>query len=38
MTGLGCISVTANVAPAMYAALHRAWEAGDPVTFAGLRE
>ena len=28
--GHGCISVTANVAPHLCAAMYRAWEAGDP--------
>jgi 4-hydroxy-tetrahydrodipicolinate synthase len=30
--GHGCISVTANVAPALCAALHQAWDAADLVT------
>ncbi|MDR3537755.1 MAG: 4-hydroxy-tetrahydrodipicolinate synthase [Acetobacteraceae bacterium] len=38
MGGAGCISVTANVAPALCAALHRAWDAGDLVTFGRLRD
>ena len=33
----GCISVTANVAPAACAALHRAWAANDLVRFQHLR-
>ncbi|CAK0761689.1 4-hydroxy-tetrahydrodipicolinate synthase [Azospirillaceae bacterium] len=33
--GVGCISVTANVAPRLCAELHNAWQAGDlPTTFA----
>jgi 4-hydroxy-tetrahydrodipicolinate synthase len=36
--GHGCISVTANVAPALCAALHRAWAEGDLATFAALRD
>ncbi|SDE69617.1 4-hydroxy-tetrahydrodipicolinate synthase [Rhodospira trueperi] len=36
--GHGCISVTANVAPAQCAALHRAWAEGDLATFAALRD
>ena len=27
MGGVGCVSVSANVAPALCAALHRAWDA-----------
>ena len=38
MGGLGCISVTANVAPALCAAMHRAWDNGDLPSFAGLRD
>ena len=34
MGGLGCISVTANVAPALCAMLHRAWDSGDLDRFA----
>jgi 4-hydroxy-tetrahydrodipicolinate synthase len=37
MGGIGCISVTANVAPALCALLHRAWDNGDMARFAGLR-
>ncbi|WP_207479004.1 4-hydroxy-tetrahydrodipicolinate synthase [Arenibaculum pallidiluteum] len=36
--GHGCISVTANVAPAQCAALHNAWQAGDMTTVARLRD
>jgi len=36
--GHGCISVTANVAPAECAALHKAWADGDLATFAALRD
>jgi 4-hydroxy-tetrahydrodipicolinate synthase len=36
--GHGCISVTANVAPAQCAALHLAWQAGDLATVARLRD
>ncbi len=36
--GVGCISVTANVAPAMCAALHNAWRAGDYQTVFRLRD
>ncbi|MBB4284766.1 4-hydroxy-tetrahydrodipicolinate synthase [Roseospira goensis] len=36
--GHGCISVTANVAPAQCAALHRAWRDGDLATFAAMRD
>ncbi len=36
--GHGCISVTANVAPALCARLHRAWRDGDLATFAVLRD
>jgi 4-hydroxy-tetrahydrodipicolinate synthase len=38
MGGAGCVSVTANVAPALCAALHRSWEAGDLAGFARLRD
>ncbi len=37
MGGNGCISVTANVAPALCALLHRAWDDGDLGQFATLR-
>jgi 4-hydroxy-tetrahydrodipicolinate synthase len=36
--GDGCISVTANVAPALCSLLHRAWELGDIVAFAQVRD
>ncbi len=36
--GIGCISVTANVAPALCALLHRAWDNGDLRRFAALRD
>ncbi|MFZ4699774.1 MAG: 4-hydroxy-tetrahydrodipicolinate synthase [Candidatus Methylumidiphilus sp.] len=36
--GVGCISVTANVAPAECAALHNAWQAGDWPTVERLRD
>jgi 4-hydroxy-tetrahydrodipicolinate synthase len=38
MGGAGCVSVTANVAPALCAAMHRSWEAGDLTGFARLRD
>ena len=38
MGGTGCISVTANVAPALCALLHRSWDSGDLVRFAALRD
>jgi 4-hydroxy-tetrahydrodipicolinate synthase len=38
MGGLGCISVTANVAPRLCAMLHRAWDNGDLRSFASLRD
>jgi 4-hydroxy-tetrahydrodipicolinate synthase len=38
MGGHGCISVTANVAPALCAQLHAAWERGDLGCFARLRD
>lgn len=37
MGGHGCISVTANVAPALCALLHRSWDAGKLTTFAATR-
>ncbi len=37
MGGNGCISVTANVAPALCALLHRAWDNGDRGQFTTLR-
>lgn len=38
MGGIGCISVTANVAPALCALLHRCWADGDMTRFATLRD
>jgi 4-hydroxy-tetrahydrodipicolinate synthase len=38
MGGIGCISVTANVTPALCALLHRAWDNGDGGKFAALRD
>jgi 4-hydroxy-tetrahydrodipicolinate synthase len=38
MGGIGCISVTANVAPALCALLHRAWDSGEHGRFAALRD
>ena len=38
MGGMGCISVTANVAPALCALLHAAWDNGDLARFAELRD
>jgi 4-hydroxy-tetrahydrodipicolinate synthase len=38
MGGRGCISVTANIAPALCALLHRAWDEGDLATVASLRD
>lgn len=38
MGGHGCVSVTANVAPALCAKLHRAWDTGDLERFASLRD
>ena len=38
MGGSGCVSVTANVAPALCAALHRAWDNAELGRFATLRE
>jgi 4-hydroxy-tetrahydrodipicolinate synthase len=38
MGGHGCISVTANVAPALCALLHNAWSNGDLARFAELRD
>ncbi len=37
MGGDGCISVTANVAPALCAQLHQGWAAGDVARVADLR-
>lgn len=36
--GVGCISVTANVAPRLSAQLHEAWQAGDLATAFALRD
>jgi 4-hydroxy-tetrahydrodipicolinate synthase len=38
MGGIGCISVTANLTPALCALLHRAWDNGDLARFASLRD
>ena len=38
MGGQGCISVTANVAPALSALLHRAWDNGDLADFSRIRD
>ena len=38
MGGMGCISVTANVVPALCALLHRAWDDGAMGRFAALRD
>ena len=38
MGGIGCISVTANVAPALCALLHQAWDNGDLSRFSALRD
>lgn len=38
MGGAGCVSVTANLVPAMCVALHRAWDSGDRAGFARLRD
>ena len=38
MGGHGCISVTANVAPALCALLHRAWDDSNLAEFARLRD
>jgi 4-hydroxy-tetrahydrodipicolinate synthase len=36
--GHGCISVTANLAPALCASLHLAWDSGDLASFARSRD
>ena len=36
--GYGCISVTANTAPALSAQLHEAWQKGDINTFNAIRD
>jgi 4-hydroxy-tetrahydrodipicolinate synthase len=38
MGGIGCISVSANVVPALCALMHRAWDDGDLSRFATLRD
>jgi len=38
MGGLGCISITANVTPALCARMHRAWDDGELGRFAALRD
>jgi 4-hydroxy-tetrahydrodipicolinate synthase len=38
MGGDGCISVTANVTPALCAVLHRTWDSGDRRGFAAARD
>jgi 4-hydroxy-tetrahydrodipicolinate synthase len=38
MGGTGCISVTANVTPALCTLLHRAWDNGDMGKFAAVRD
>jgi len=38
MGGPGCISVTANVTPALCALMHRAWDNGELGRFAALRD
>ena len=38
MGGHGCISVTANLVPALCAQLHAAWDRGDMTTFARIRD
>ena len=38
MGGHGCISVTANIAPALCVRLHQAWDAGDLAVFAATRD
>ena len=36
--GSGCISVTANLAPSLCSAMHRAWDEGDLATFGHIRD
>lgn len=36
--GAGCISVTANVVPALCALMHQTWDAGDRPRFASIRD
>jgi len=38
MGGVGCVSVTANVVPALCAALHAAWDRRDIAAFAAIRD
>jgi 4-hydroxy-tetrahydrodipicolinate synthase len=38
MGGHGCISVTANVTPALCALMHSAWDSGDMARFAAVRD
>ena len=38
MGGIGCISVSANVVPALCVLMHRAWDNGDLGRFATLRD
>lgn len=38
MGGAGCVSVTANVTPALCAALHNAWDKRDIARFARIRD
>ena len=38
MGGQGCVSVTANLVPALCAQLHAAWDRGDLTAFARLRD
>ena len=38
MGGIGCVSVTANLAPQLCALLHRAWDNGDLARFEAVRD
>jgi 4-hydroxy-tetrahydrodipicolinate synthase len=38
MGGVGCVSVTANIVPALCAALHAAWDQRDMARFATIRD
>jgi 4-hydroxy-tetrahydrodipicolinate synthase len=38
MGGDGCISVTANITPALCARLHQAWDGGDRRSFSVIRD
>jgi 4-hydroxy-tetrahydrodipicolinate synthase len=38
MGGIGCISVTANVTPALCALMHRAWDTGNAGRFGAVRD